>query len=87
MNLHRSLQERHAQGRPLRMALIGAGKFGSMFLSQLRVTPGMHLVAVADLAPERARGTCGHRLAERAHRREFVLGRTRSRASGTASTS
>ena len=55
MNLHRSLQERHAQGRPLRMALIGAGKFGSMFLSQLRVTPGMHLVAVADLAPERAR--------------------------------
>ena len=55
MNLHRLLQERHAQGRPLRIALIGAGKFGSMFLSQLRVTPGMHLVAVADPAPDRAR--------------------------------
>jgi predicted homoserine dehydrogenase-like protein len=55
MNLHRRLQERQAQGRPLRIALIGAGKFGSMFLSQVRVTPGMHLVAVADLAPERAR--------------------------------
>jgi predicted homoserine dehydrogenase-like protein len=35
--------------------LIGAGKFGSMFLAQVRTTPGIHLVAVADLAPERAR--------------------------------
>ena len=55
MNLHRLLQERAAQHRPLRIALIGAGKFGSMFLSQARVTPGMHLVAVADLSPARAR--------------------------------
>jgi predicted homoserine dehydrogenase-like protein len=54
MNLHRLLQEREAQGKPLRVGLIGAGKFGSMFLAQVRTTPGMHLVAVADLAPERA---------------------------------
>jgi predicted homoserine dehydrogenase-like protein len=39
----------------LRVALIGAGKFGSMFLSQVRRTPGLHLVAVCDLAPPRAR--------------------------------
>ncbi|MGE5170489.1 MAG: NAD(P)H-dependent oxidoreductase [Rudaea sp.] len=54
MNLHRLLQEREAQRKPLRVGLIGAGKFGSMFLAQVSRTPGIHLVAVADLAPERA---------------------------------
>ncbi len=54
MNLHKLLSQRAAQDRPLRVALIGAGKFGSMFLSQVRRTPGMHLVAIADLAPQRA---------------------------------
>src|SRR3954465_11399086 len=55
MNLHRLLQERAAARTPLRVALIGAGKFGSMFLSQARRTPGLHLTAVADLDPARAR--------------------------------
>jgi len=55
MNLHRLLQQRASEGRPLRVALIGAGKFGSMFLAQARRTPGIHVVAVADLAPRRAR--------------------------------
>ncbi|MBA3588811.1 Gfo/Idh/MocA family oxidoreductase [Methylibium sp.] len=55
MNLHSMLQARAADGKPLRVALIGAGKFGSMYLSQARRTPGIHLVAVADLSPERAR--------------------------------
>ena len=55
MNLHRMLKQRHADGKPLRVALIGAGKFGSMFLSQARRTPGIQLVAVADLQPDRAR--------------------------------
>ncbi|MEI2416331.1 Gfo/Idh/MocA family oxidoreductase [Orrella sp. JC864] len=55
MNLHRLLQQREAQGQPLRVGLIGAGKFGSMYLSQVRRTPGVRLVAVADLAPDRAR--------------------------------
>ena len=55
MNLHRMLRERAAENRPLRVGLIGAGKFGSMYLSQVRRTPGMHLVAVADLSPARAR--------------------------------
>lgn len=59
MNLHRLLRERAAQGRALRIGLIGAGKFGSMYLSQVRRTPGMHLVAVADLAPPRAREALG----------------------------
>ncbi len=55
MNLHNLLAARARQHNPLRVALIGAGKFGSMFLSQVRRTPGMHLVAIADLAPQRAR--------------------------------
>jgi predicted homoserine dehydrogenase-like protein len=55
MNLYRLLAQRAADKKPLRVALIGAGKFGSMFLSQVRRTPGMHLVAIADLAPQRAR--------------------------------
>ena len=38
MNLHALLQRRQADGKPLRVGLIGAGKFGSMFLSQARRT-------------------------------------------------
>ena len=55
MNLHSMLEARAAEGKPLRVALIGAGKFGSMYLSQARRTPGIHLVAVADLDPARAK--------------------------------
>ncbi len=55
MNLHRLLARRAADGKPLRIALIGAGKFGSMFLAQARRTPGLHVVAVGDLSPQRAR--------------------------------
>jgi predicted homoserine dehydrogenase-like protein len=55
MNLHRLLAKRAADGKPLRVLLIGAGKFGSMFLAQVPRTPGIHLVAVADLSPQRAR--------------------------------
>ena len=54
MNLHRMLQQRAAEGRPLRVGLIGAGKFGTMYLSQALRTPGIHLVGVADLQPVRA---------------------------------
>lgn len=54
MNLRHLLQIRAAEQRPVRILLIGAGKFGSMFLSQARLTPGMHLAAVADLSPARA---------------------------------
>ena len=55
MNLHRLLQERAEAGKPLRVGLIGAGKFGAMFLSQARRMPGIHILGIADLAPQRAR--------------------------------
>ena len=57
MNLHRLLQKRAAEGRPVRVVIIGAGKFGSMYLSQAPRTPGIHLLAVVDLAPDRARAS------------------------------
>ena len=60
MNLHRLLNERAAAGKPVRVGLIGAGKFGSMYLSQARRTPGIHLTAVADLSPPRAREALLH---------------------------
>src|SRR6202008_2312574 len=55
MNLSSKLRERAAAGRPIRIAQVGAGKFGTMFLSQVRLTPGMHLAGLADLMPARAR--------------------------------
>ena len=55
MNLHSLLLEREAAGRPVTVGLIGAGKFGTMFLSQARLTKGLHVVGVADLNVERAR--------------------------------
>src|ERR1700710_2531122 len=55
MNLHALLLEREASGRPVTVGLIGAGKFGTMFLAQARLTRGMHVVAGADLAVARAR--------------------------------
>jgi predicted homoserine dehydrogenase-like protein len=55
MNLHTLLGRRASERRALRVALIGAGKFGSMFLSQAPRTAGLHVVAVADLDLSRAR--------------------------------
>lgn len=55
MNLYTKLRQREAEGRPVRMGLIGAGKFGSMYLAQVPRTPGVHLVAIADLSPDNAR--------------------------------
>ncbi len=54
MNFHALLLEREAAGRPVTVGLIGAGKFGTMFLAQVRRTRGMHLVGIADLSAERA---------------------------------
>src|SRR4051812_8329529 len=58
MNLYALLQKRVAAGRPVRVGLIGAGKFGSMFLSQVPNTPGLEVAAIADLSPDRARAAC-----------------------------
>jgi predicted homoserine dehydrogenase-like protein len=54
MSLYAGLQKRAAEGRPLRVGLIGAGKFGAMYLAQVPKTPGIHLLAIADLSPANA---------------------------------
>ena len=54
MNLHALLKTRAANHNPVRIGLIGAGKFGSMYLSQIPRTPGIHLLGLADLSPTRA---------------------------------
>ena len=55
MNLHRGLYRRQAEGRPLRVGVIGCGKFAGMFLAQVPTTPGLQVVGIADLDPGRAR--------------------------------
>ena len=53
MSLYSQLQRRAAENKPIRVGLIGAGKFGSMYLAQVPRTPGVHLVGIADLSPDR----------------------------------
>jgi len=53
MNLYARLLER--RDKPLRVGLIGAGKFAAMYLAQVPRTPGVRLVQIADLAPANAR--------------------------------
>ncbi len=55
MSLYNQLRQRAAEQRPIRIGLIGAGKFGSMYLAQIPRTPGVHLVGIADLSPDAAR--------------------------------
>jgi predicted homoserine dehydrogenase-like protein len=55
VNLSALLRQRAADGRPVRVGLVGAGKFGTMFLAQARMTPGLQLLGIADLSVERAR--------------------------------
>jgi len=55
MSLHAGLLQRAAQAKPLRIGLIGAGKFGAMYLAQIPKTPGVHLAGIADLSLADAR--------------------------------
>ena len=55
MNLHRLLREREAANDPVRVGILGCGKFASMFLAQAVRTPGVHVAAIADLNPAAAR--------------------------------
>ena len=58
MNLFSLLQRRADSGRPVRVGMIGAGKFGSMFLGQVPTIPGLIVSAIADLDVARAREAC-----------------------------
>jgi predicted homoserine dehydrogenase-like protein len=58
MSLYRLLQERKSMNKPIRIGIIGAGAFGSAFLSQARVIQGMQVVSIADLDLEKAKRAC-----------------------------
>ena len=58
MYLYPALQQRAADLHPVRVGLIGAGKFGSMFLSQVPTTPALEVTAIADLDPAQAIARC-----------------------------
>jgi predicted homoserine dehydrogenase-like protein len=60
MNLNAMLASRAAAGKPVRVGLIGAGKFGSMFLAQVPSIEGLEVAVIADLDPERANAACRH---------------------------
>ena len=55
MSLRAQLLKRDAHNELIRIGLIGAGKFGSMYLAQIPRTLGVHLVGIADLSPDTAR--------------------------------
>jgi predicted homoserine dehydrogenase-like protein len=55
MNLYSKLVRRQGEGKPLRIGVIGAGKFGAMYIAQVPKTPGIHLVGIADLSPANAK--------------------------------
>ena len=52
------LATRIAADKPVRVGLIGAGKFGSMFLAQVPSIAGLDVAAISDLDPERAKAAC-----------------------------
>jgi len=55
MNLSRLLAARAAARNPITVGVIGAGKFGAMFLAMAARAPGIHVAVIADLSPDRAR--------------------------------
>lgn len=54
MNLYTMLKQREQDNKPVRVGVVGAGKFSSMFLSQAQFTPGLQVVGIAELVAERA---------------------------------
>jgi predicted homoserine dehydrogenase-like protein len=60
MFLYDELKLRADENNPVKVGLIGAGKFGSMFLSQVPTTAGLEVTVIADVQPQRAIDACRH---------------------------
>jgi predicted homoserine dehydrogenase-like protein len=58
MNLQSLLAVRVHAGKPVRVGLVGAGKFGSMFLAQVPSIAGLEVVLICDRDVDRARAAC-----------------------------
>ena len=55
MHLSRQLLQRQRVTEPVRVVVIGAGKFGCMYLAQARQTPGTQVLAVVEVDVQRCR--------------------------------
>ncbi len=53
MNFYTMLQKRASKGRPVKVGVIGAGKFSAMFLSQAHLVPGLQVMGIAELEPQK----------------------------------
>ena len=60
MNLYAKLQARAASNTPIRVGMVGAGKFGSMFLAQAIKLPGIHVVAICDIDLRQAKSNLAY---------------------------
>ena len=58
MNLYKELKKRDSEKDPIKVGVIGAGKFSSMFLSQAIQTPGIQVVGIAEIDPQKASECC-----------------------------
>src|ERR1700747_1731317 len=58
MNLQSLLAARVDAGKPVRVGLIGAGKFGSMFLAQVPSIAGIEVALICDRDIDRAKVAC-----------------------------
>jgi predicted homoserine dehydrogenase-like protein len=55
MSLYEKLVERERSGRPIAVGLVGAGQMGTGLVSQVACMQGMRVLAIADIALDRAR--------------------------------
>jgi len=58
MNLQSLLAAHVEAGKPVRVGLIGAGKFGSMFLAQVPSIAGLEVALICDRDVDRAKAAC-----------------------------
>jgi len=54
------LQAREAKGKPIRVAVIGAGTFGTQIIAQICRMPGIRVAVVGELNAKRALTALGH---------------------------
>ncbi len=55
MNLFSLLNKRSKEKKPIKIGIIGAGKFATMFFSQSLRIPGIHIVGIVDISPVKAK--------------------------------
>lgn len=57
MELLEHLKKRESEDNPIRIGIVGCGQMGSGMVHVTHQTPGMRIVAIADIDPERPRST------------------------------